>query len=145
MATTTFTGPVTAGSVLDTTGNTPGTIKNVGGVVLGQTAPVTQSASGVATSIVIPAGSTIQAIYLGATAAWNGTASTFTVGISATANELGSGTGGVTPVATASVSGAALWLNVGATDVIVYIKSANAGAGVGFLTVQYLQGPNNIS
>ena len=43
MGTSTFTGPIKAGDVLDTTGTTPGTIKNVGSVVLVQTAGITQA------------------------------------------------------------------------------------------------------
>ena len=56
MGTTTFTGPIKAGDVLDTTGTTAGTIKNVGFVAMVQTASITQadSATAVATGIVIP-------------------------------------------------------------------------------------------
>ena len=82
------------------------------------------------------------------TTVWNGTATTFTIGTTAAnANELANGSGanlGVSPVAPTTAAQTNAYFNVGATDVIVYIKSANAGTGVGYLTVQYLQGPNNI-
>jgi len=149
MATTTFTGPITAGSVLDTTGTTPGTIDNTGGVTLAQTSSITQSATSAATTIVIPAGSTILEVFVGVTTIWSGAAATFTIGTtSANANELGGGTGaalGVSAVTPSTQAQTNLWFNVGTTDVILYVKSANAGAGVGYLTVQYLQGPNLIS
>lgn len=149
MATTTFTGPITAGSVLDTTGTTAGTIDNTGGVVLAQTSAVTQSATGAATTIVIPAGSTIVQASVGVTTIWSGAAATFTIGTtSANANEIAAGTGaalGVSSVAPTTQAQTLINFNVGTSDIIVYIKSANAGNGVGYLTVQYLQGPNNIS
>ena len=57
MGTVTFTGPIKAGDVLNTTGTTAGTIKNVGFVAMAQTASITQAgtATAYATSIVIPA------------------------------------------------------------------------------------------
>ena len=50
MGTTTFTGPIKAGDVLDTTGTTPGLIKNVGFCVMAQTAPITQAGTATAAS-----------------------------------------------------------------------------------------------
>ena len=61
MGMSTFTGPITAGDVLDTTGTTAGTVKNVGTVVTVQSAAVTQAGTATAatTGICIPANSHI--------------------------------------------------------------------------------------
>jgi hypothetical protein len=83
MGTTTFTGPIKAGDVLNTTGTTVGSIKNVGFVVMAQSAVVNQatnvgSAGVYKTNIVIPAGSQILTVAVLKTAAWSGVAQTIT-------------------------------------------------------------------
>ena len=149
MGTTTFTGPIKAGDVLNTTGTTAGTIKNVGFVMMAQTVPITQAgtAAALATAIVIPAYSHIVNIQVLATVAWNGVASTISLGTSATATELVSagavgtiGLDALTPGTDATRT--ATWSNVGASDVIIYALSANTGAGVGDLVVRYIQAEN---
>ena len=58
MGATTFTGPIKAGNILNTSGSTLGTdVANVGYVVMAQSSAVTQAAT--TTSIVIPANSQI--------------------------------------------------------------------------------------
>jgi hypothetical protein len=149
MSITTFTGPIKAGDVLNTTGTTAGTVKNVGFVMMAQTAPITQAGSATAlnTGIVIPAYSHIVNIQVLATVAWNGVASTISLGTSATATELVSGGAvgtigldALTPGTDATRT--ATWSNVGASDVIIYALSANTGAGVGDLVVRYIQAEN---
>ena len=150
MSITTFTGPIKAGNVLNTTGTTAGTIKNVGFVEMAQTASITQdgTATAYATSIVIPAYSHILNIQFLNTTAWAAT-NTLSVGTSATATELvasvamiqgqvsagpGTDAGGI--IRTGN------WSNTGSSDVIIYVKSTNAGAGVGDIIVRYLQAEN---
>ena len=149
MGTTTFTGPIKAGDVLNTTGTTAGTIKNVGFVMMAQTVPITQAgtAAALATTIVIPAYSHIVNIQVLATVAWSGAATTISLGTSATATELVSagavgtiGLDALTPGTDATRT--ATWSNVGASDVIIYALSANTGAGVGDLVVRYIQAEN---
>ena len=149
MGIVTFTGPVKAGNVLNTTGTTAGTIKNVGFVIMAQTVPITQAgtAAALATAIVIPAYSHIVNIQVLATVAWSGAASTISLGTSATATELVSagavgtiGLDALTPGTDATRT--ATWSNVGASDVIIYALSANTGAGVGDLVVRYIQAEN---
>lgn len=146
MGTTTFTGPIKAGDVLDTTGSTAGTVKNVGTVITAQSAAITQigTAAAVATGIAIPANSHIVAIDVLATVAWDGVASTISIGTSATSNELVSGgslaaigLAKLTPGTDATRTGA--WIDVGTSDVLIYALSANTGAGVGVITVSYVQ------
>ena len=149
MGITTFTGPIKAGNVLNTTGTTAGTVKNVGFVMMAQAVPITQAgtAAAVSTGIVIPAYSHIVNIQVLATVAWSGAASTISLGTSATATELVSagslaaiGLDALTPGTNATRT--ALWTNTGATDVIIYALSANTGDGVGDLVVRYIQAEN---
>jgi hypothetical protein len=149
MGITTFTGPIKAGNVLNTTGTTPGTVKNVGFVAMAQTASITQADTATAyeTAIVIPAYSHILNIQFLTTTAWNGAAATISIGTSATSNELVSahslGTIGQSSGAPGtSATRTALWSDVGSTDVIIYALSANTGAGVGDLVVRYIQAEN---
>ena len=149
MGISTFTGPIKAGDVLNTTGTTAGTVKNVGFVMMVQAVPITQAvtATATATAICIPANSHIVNIQVLATVAWSGAASTINIGTSATATELVSagslsaiGLAALTPGTDATRT--AKWSNVGTTDVIIYALSTNTGAGVGDLVVRYIQAEN---
>lgn len=151
MTTTTFTGPITAGSILETSGSTVGVnVANVGTAELAQVdVTLTQTAAAQATNIVVPAGSTILGITLYVTTAWNGGATTLSIGTSATATELATAVAGGTIGTVVVNSGADAtrtgnWINVGTSDVMIYVKSANDGAGVGAISVRYLQGPNSV-
>ena len=149
MGISTFTGPIKAGDVLNTTGTTAGTIKNVGFVVMAQAVPITQAgtATALGTSIVIPANSHIVNIQVLVTTAWDGAATTFSIGTSATSTELvvagAGGTIGLSALAPgANATRTAKWSNVGTSDVIIYVLSANTGDGVGDLVVRYIQAEN---
>jgi len=149
MGVVTFTGPIKAGDVLNTTGTTAGTIKNVGWVAMAQTASITQAgtATAYATGIVIPAYSHILNIQFLVTTGWDVTA-TISIGTSATSNELVSAQslatiGQVSAGPGTSATRTALWSNTGANDIIIYALSANTGAGVGDLVVRYIQAENN--
>jgi hypothetical protein len=149
MSIVTFTGPIKAGDVLNTTGTTAGTIKNVGFVMMAQAVAITQAttATALGTTIVLPANSHIVNIQVLATVAWSGAASTISLGTSATSTELVSagslaaiGLAALTPGTDATRT--AKWTNVGTSDVIIYALSANTGAGVGDLIVRYIQAEN---
>lgn len=149
MGMTTFTGPITAGDVLNSTGTTAGTVKNVGYCVMAQSVPITQAGTATAatTGICIPADSQILRIDVLATTAWNGAAATISIGTSATSNELVSagslGSIGLTTLNPGtSATRTANWVDVGANDVLIYALSANTGAGIGDLTVTYMQAIN---
>ena len=152
MGISTFTGPIKAGDVLNTTGTTAGTIKNVGFVMMAQAVPITQAGTysataGTATSIVIPANSHIVNIQALVTTAWDGAATTFSIGTSATSTELVvAGAGGTIGLSAltpgASAPRTTKWSNVGTSDVIIYVLSANTGNGVGDLVVRYIQAEN---
>jgi len=152
MGTTTFTGPVRAGNVLNTTGTTVGTIANVGFVVMSQSAAVEQ-ATNVAvaglykTNIVIPAGSQILSASVLKTVVWSGAATTVNVGTNATATQIAvaadndlSTTLGISAVIPGNnATRVGVWKDVGTSDVQVFVLSTNTGTGVGVLTVTYVQ------
>jgi hypothetical protein len=151
MGTSTFTGPLKAGDVLNTTGTTAGTIKNVGFVEMTQQVAVVQSATAAATTIVVPANSTVIAIDLFVTTVWSSATTTYTVslGTSATATELVAATNAnaigrlaLNPGTDATRTGA--WVNVGTSDVIIYVKSGAPDTipGAGTLVVRYIQAAN---
>lgn len=152
MGTTTFTGPITAGDVLDTTGSTAGTVKNVGYVQMVQSVAVTQSATAGATTICIPANSQIIAISALATTAFTGASAGLNVGTSATSTELVaaanfllSAVGLVSATPGTDATRTANWIDVGANDVVIYVKAANApsgSTGAAVLTVEYVQAIN---
>jgi hypothetical protein len=146
MGKTTFTGPIRAGNILNTSGTTLGQdVKNVGSVVMVQTYPITQAltATALGTTIVLPANSHVLNIQMLNTVAWTGAATTLSVGISATATELVAltsmpvGLTALTPGTDATRAG--VWDDVGTTDIRVWVKSANTGDGVGTITVRYIQ------
>jgi hypothetical protein len=147
MGKSTFSGPIRAGDIYDTTGTTIGTnVKNVGSVVMVQTFPITQagSATALATPIVLPSNSHILNMQMVVTAAWTGAATTFSVGTSATATELVSGAAGGTIGVIALSPGSdatrtANWDDNGTVGTRIFVLSANTGTGVGTLTVRYIQ------
>jgi len=146
MGTTTFTGPVRSGNILNTTGTTVGNdVANVGYTVLAQKAQILQTmTTGTTLSIVIPANSTIVGMLSYAEVDFAGGA-TFDVGITTAANELADGAAcaaGVSIVSASSDPQSILWANVGTSDVQIYVKSSATGIGVGYLVVQYAQALN---
>jgi len=151
MGTTTFTGPVKAGDVLNTTGSTVGTLRNVGTLVAAQSAAITQSTTAAATSIVIPANSTIIDIELFVTTAWSSATTTYTisVGTSATATELVASTNAnaigilsLNPGTDATRTAA--WVNTGTIDEVIWVDSGlpDTTPGAGRLVVTYIQAAN---
>lgn len=145
MGTTTFTGPIKAGPIINTSGTTLGRdVKNTGFVTMAQVVPITQAATATAlgTAIVLPANSHIINIQMLNTVAWDAT-NTLSVGTSATATELVALT--AMPVGLVSLNPGtdaprtAAWDDTGTTDKRIFVKSANTGVGVGTLTVRYIQ------
>jgi hypothetical protein len=152
MGTTTFTGPVRAGNVLNTTGTTVGSLANVGFVVMSQSAPVAQatnvaSAGLYKTDIVIPAGSQILSVSVLKTTVWSGVATTINVGTNATATQIAvaadndlSTTLGISAVIPGdNATRVGVWKDVGTSDVQIFALSTNTGTGVGIITVTYVQ------
>lgn len=145
-----FTGPLISGPILNTSGTTLGQdVADVGYVMMAQAQAVTQAGSttALATGVVVPAYSLIVGIDVLATTGWASSA-TFSVGISATATELVNaatgpqaiGLSNLSPGTDATLTGK--WINVGADDVRIFVKSSGGTGGVGTLVVRYVQAIN---
>jgi len=151
MGTTTFTGPIKAGNVLDTTGTTVGSIKNVGFCLMAQSADIVQSTTSAQTAITIPANSTILSIAVLVDIAWSSATTTYTlsVGTSSTATELVAATNAnavgllsLNPGTNATRTG--VWQDVGTSDVAIWVDSGapDTTPGAGKLIVTYIQANN---
>ena len=152
MGTTTFSGPIKAGNIYNTTGTTIGSnVKNVGSVVMSQSASTElthATTTATALGIIIPAKSQI----IGVTLIIE---SLFTASSTATI-AIGNGSGDATDICGhTNVSATALsvvmgpaavdvWTNTGTSDVELYgITVANsASAGSARVVVEYVQANN---
>jgi hypothetical protein len=150
MANTTFSGPIKAGTIKDTTGTTLGTdVKNTGQVVMVQSQAITQADG--TTNIVIPANSQILDIELSVTTVWSGVATTAGLGwtgdataLTAAAGVAGGTLGIVEAGPGADATRVGNWADVGTTDRRILVTNTNTGVGEGFVTVRYVQN-NNLS
>lgn len=148
MGTTTFTGPIKAGNIVDTSGSTLGSnVKNTGWVLMAQSAKFTQ-ASG-ATDIVIPANSQIVDIKVFVTAVFSGVATTFGIGTTASATFLtaagaldGAAVGPLTATPGTDATRNGNWIDVGTTDRKIAVTATNTGTGTATIVVTYLQNRN---
>lgn len=145
MGYTTFTGPIRAGNVLDTTGTTPGvSVSNVGQVVMAQRYPIVENGS-VTTTICLPAYSQILSLTLYVNAAFTNSVSiTDTTGATRYTNATAAATpASVVALAPATTTQMGNWFDIGSPDSqIVVAGGAVGGTGTGVLVVQYFQGPN---
>ena len=153
MGTTTFSGPIKAGTIKNTTGTTLGTdVKNVGQVVMTQSSTVAlthATTTATALGIIIPANSQIMNI--------NIVVEQLFANSSTTTIAIGDGSGDATDIAAAhSVSATAVgplkmlqasagaWENIGTSDIELFgITVANsADAGKARIVVTYAQNNN---
>lgn len=151
MAQTTFSGPIKAGNILNTTGSTVGTnVANVGFVEMSQTDTITfANTTDKSLSIVIPANSQLVDIKIFVTTAFNaGTTNTLDIGIVGNSDlyvdNAAVGTAGDAALGvTALVSD---WSDIGTTDVKLaakYIQTGTAAtAGAARIVVSYVQNNN---
>ena len=151
MAQTTFSGPILAGTIKNTTGTTVGTdIKNTGQVLMAQTASVDLSGGAIAASaldIVIPANSQLVDIVFDSITAASGATniSIGKVGGAATAyvNTFAIGTTVGLKRPTTEAGGALAWEDVGTTDIrLTFTSSAATNAGEVRFTILYSQNNN---
>ena len=148
MGTTTFSGPIKAGTIKDTTGTTVGTNKaNVGFVKMAQTASWTQSTTAADTGIVIPANSQIVEIRVYITTACD--AANISMGTSSTSTELftalaaGTAANVIKLGSAGTITDADTWVDIGTDDLPIFIDFSAGTSGVGNVTVEYIQGINN--
>ena len=152
MGTTTFSGPIKAGTLKETTGSTVGTdVANTGFVLMAQSANIVYAADGTTTTIAtLPANSQIFQITLDVTTAFDaGTTNTIDFGDGTTADKYADAlaAGSLARVlATSDVSQITNLVDVGTSDVQVvatYNQSGSAAsAGAATATVLYLQNRN---
>jgi len=147
MATTTFSGPIKAGSVRE------GASANVGFVLMAQSANVVFGADGTETVVAtLPANSQIYQIAVDVTTAFDaGTTNTFDIGDGSTADQYADAlaVGSAARVlATSDVSQIPNLIDIGSSDVNVTVTYNQTGtaatAGAATVTVLYLQN-NNLS
>jgi hypothetical protein len=129
MAVATRLGPWLLGTVKDTTGTTPGTVRNIGATCVTQTVPLV---AGTAVTMMIPAGSLIHSVYAymstGAAGTPNVTLGGTVIGTLSTA----AGLNGLS-VNTTNIG---LLINTGSTDAVLSYTATAATAGT--LAVQYV-------
>ena len=154
MASTTFSGPIKAGTIKETIGTTLGKdVKNTGQVLMSQTFSFdyTVEATATDTNVVIPANSQIVRIDVNVETAFNDTGSDILeIGSSADTdlyvNDVSIAAVGKIALGTAALC--ANWKDIGTSDVRVgYIyngQNDDATAGAATATISYLQN-NNLS
>ena len=151
MGSTTFSGPVKAGTIANTTGTSLGTdIKNTGQVVMAQSHLIDLSGGAItagATTVVIPANSQIIDIVIDSEVAASGATNLSvgdTVGGAATLiNTYALGTAVGRKYPTTEAGGTLGWSDVGSADIKLTITaSAATTAGSTRITVLYQQNSN---
>ena len=151
MATTTFSGPIKAGTIKNTTGTDLGTnIANVGQVVMAQTFSADLSGGALAaqvTDVVIPANSQIIDCVIDIITAASGTTNLSvgdTVGGAATIlNTFASGTDAGRKYPTTQAGAALAWQDTGTADIrLTVTSSAATSAGLVRFTILYQQNNN---
>jgi len=151
MGTTTFSGPVKAGTIRETTGTTVGTdMKNIGQVVMAQTHAIDLSGGVItaeATAMIIPANSQLIDIVFDVITAASGTTdiSVGLVGGSAVAyvNTYTIGTTAGRHYPTTDAGGTRAWEDVGTTDVRMNVSNSDAtSSGECRITILYQQNIN---
>ena len=154
MATTTFSGPIKAGTISNTTGTTVGDdVKNTGQVLMSQTFSFDYTVEGEATdtNVVLPANSQIVSVDVNVETAFNDSgADILEVGSSADTDLYVNDTD-ISAVGSIAMGTAALcanWKDIGTSDIRVgYIYNGannDASAGAATVTINYLQN-NNLS
>jgi|TARA_A100000171_G_scaffold35900_1_gene34534 hypothetical protein len=151
MGTTTFSGPIKAGTIKETTGTTVGTdMKNTGQVVMAQTFAIALGGGAIAaqaSNVIIPANSQIIDCIFDVITAAN-TSTNISVGfVGGAANALvnahtiGTNAGRQYPTTTAG--GALAWEDIGTSDQrINFTNSAATNAGEVRITITYQQNTN---
>ncbi len=151
MGTTTFSGPIRAGTIKDTTGTTLGSnIANVGQVVMSQTFSADLSGGALAasvTDVVIPANSQIIDCVIDVITAASGATNLSvgdTVGGAATlVNTYAIGTTAGRKYPTTQAGGALAWEDTGLADIrLTVTNSAATSAGEVRVTILYSQSNN---
>jgi hypothetical protein len=142
MATTTFSGPIKAGSIRQ------GASANLGFVKMSQSAAFIQSTTAASTGIIIPANSQITEVTIYITTACDGASQNLSVGTSAASTEiftalaLGTAANVIKFGSAGTITDADTWADIGTSDVSIFVDMSAGSAGRGFITVDYIQNNN---
>lgn len=152
MGTSTFSGPIKAGTIRETTGTTLGdNVTNVGQVVMAQSYKFTQAglATSANTDIVIPANSQILEITVYIDTALTGAGTSFGVGTDSLATKFtaaaavaGNAIGIVSVTPSTDATRTQAFIDIGTADQRIVVTPQNTGSGTGVITVRYLQNTN---
>ena len=152
MANTTFSGPILAGTIKNTTGSTVGSnMKNTGQVLMGQSFSFAYSTEGSATStsVIIPANSQIVSVDVNVETAFNDSGADILEIGSVADTDLYVNDTDISAIGSIAMGTAALcanWKDIGTSDIrIAYIYNGannDATAGAATATVSYLQNIN---
>ena len=151
MASTTFSGPIKAGTIKETTGTTLGSnIKNTGQVVMAQTFAVSLASGAIAAAVqdvVIPAKSQIIDcvidVITAASGATNISVGDTVGGAASLVNTFGIGTTAGRKYPTTQSGGTLAWEDVGDADIrLTFTNSAATSAGEIRVTILYQQNIN---
>ena len=151
MAQTTFSGPILAGTIKNTTGTTVGTdMKNTGQVVMAQTFAADLSSGAIAaaaTDVIIPANSQIIDcvfdVITAASGATNISVGDTVGGAASLVNTFGIGTTAGRKYPTTQSGGTLAWEDVGDADIrLTFTNSAATNAGEVRVTILYQQNIN---
>ena len=152
MASTTFSGPIKAGTISNTTGTTVGDdVKNTGHVLMVQSFHISNSdTTDTSETVVIPAKSHIKNIFVNVEVAFNaGTTNKLDVGIVGDSDKFidNAEVGTLGTVALGATAQCLAWKNVGNTDVRIaakYVPSGSASsAGKARVCIVYAQARNH--
>ena len=114
---------------------------------MAQTASWTQSTTAADTGITIPANSQITEIIVYITTACD--AANISMGTSTASTELftalaaGTAANVIHHGADGTITDADTWVDIGTSDLSIYIDFSAGTSGVGYVTVEYIQGINN--
>ena len=142
MATTTFSGPIKAGSIRQ------GASANLGFVKMSQSAAFIQSTTAASTGIIIPANSQVTEITIYITTACDGASQNLSVGTTTGSNELfsalalGTAANVIKFGSAGTITDADTWADIGTSDVSIFVDMSAGSAGRGFITVDYIQNNN---
>lgn len=127
-------GPWLLGTVKNTTGTVPGTIRNMGATIVAQEAPVTFGTL-TGTAFVLPAGALVTSVTVVTTTVFSAatTCKLSIGGVDFTTNGTITSVGSVNLAANATTPGG--WLNVGSTDAIVTYTLAGTSLTTGAATI----------
>lgn len=135
-------GPWLLGTVKETTGTTPGTIRNTGATEVAQMKTTAYTDASASTLACVPAGAIVKSLQLFQTTTYT-SGSTGTLAVALNGNLMAtttitSGTAGILSLTPSTAGATAYFNNVGTTDGVLTYTGMSLSAGAGTLMVSYI-------